>query len=329
MYEDWDESAVFERLAQIQNYRTRFASLFDVLVAEQLDTLPLDGPWVEVGAGDGFFSAHLVARRPDGIMLTEPTKHGVDVLQRRFPGCAIVRCGTTELSKHIQDAAAIVGCCVLDVVDDLVVSLERLRDSLRPGGVLLHILDMATDLGALFQTLRENEVVALPNVFDDPLAESWPQDIMTIPYRELAEALESVGDHGSTDTLNVYLGAFAEGTAEAVAAFSAIQESRERRETLRAHLRDLSREATKRGRTHWQELRATSLSSAEVFHARLLDACARAGFQVDHAGIAEHRAPLNDHSVQTSTVGYLRSGKATRGAGYMSLGIHVLRASLA
>ncbi|MEL6341211.1 MAG: hypothetical protein AAFP04_12280 [Myxococcota bacterium] len=326
MNDDSDESAVFERLAHIQNYRDRFAPLFSTIVAEQLDTLPLDGPWVEIGAGDGFFSPHLVSRRGEAIVLTEPTTHGVDTLTRRFPDCAIVGCTTTELPQYVRDTAAIVGCCVLDVVDDLVVTLERLRESLRPGGALLHVLDMATDLTELFQTLRENEVVALPNVFDDPLAKSWPQDVMTIPYRDLTAAIESSIERSKGDTLNVYLRAFAEGTAEAVAAFSAIQESRERREQLRSYLRDLSIQATERGQTHWQKLRATSLSSAEVFHARLLDACVRAQFQVDYAGIVERREPQDSHAVQTSTVGYLRSGQATHGTGYKGLSVHVLRA---
>jgi ubiquinone/menaquinone biosynthesis C-methylase UbiE len=100
------------------------------------------------------------------------------VLAERFPAATLRQARAEALPFESASMAAVVGVCVLDVVPEPELALRELSRVLVPGGVVIHLLDMAprfeTELAAIALT---GELV-LPNLFADPSASVWPEDML-------------------------------------------------------------------------------------------------------------------------------------------------------
>lgn len=110
---------------------------------------------VEVGAGIGTFTAHLLERRPDArITAIEPAENNFPRLARRFAADGRV----TPVHAYLDGAVppgtadAVVAVNVLEHVDDDAGFLRAAREAAAPGG---HVLLFVPALPALFGSLDE------------------------------------------------------------------------------------------------------------------------------------------------------------------------------
>lgn len=110
---------------------------------------------VEVGAGIGTFTEHLLARRPAAVVTAiEPAANNFPHLARRFAGDPRVRPvhGYLDGTLEPESADAVVAVNVMEHVRDDAAFLRAARRALAPGG---HLLLFVPALPALFGTLDE------------------------------------------------------------------------------------------------------------------------------------------------------------------------------
>ncbi|MEM9188087.1 MAG: class I SAM-dependent methyltransferase [Myxococcota bacterium] len=328
-----DEIGVFAKLDGVRGFRRRFAPLFTKLVQRELRDLPA-GPVVEVGSGDGYLAQHLSREVLTRLVFTEPTHLGVKRLRKRRPKAKVRRASADELPFDDGTVAAVIACCVFDVVSDLAKAFSEFARVLQPGGVVVHFLDMATDLHALFRdVVEESELSAVPNVFTDPMAAPWPEDIMLVPKRQLDMVVDVLGSRGRD--LAEYRDAFHRSPDDAVGVFSAINESTEARRRLLASFREAMQQASEEQRQALAAFEGRPVSSSFVFHQRLAS-LAPPGFALETAELRRESGRLprkrDEPPAYRSIVGYIQSG-AFEASGppdsqeqYVELGVHVFRA---
>lgn len=327
------------KLRDTARHRAQFDSLFHRLLGEEVHFLPEDGEIVEIGAGDGQFS-RAIPFSSDRVVLTEPNKASVARLRTRFPSHRVHEVSAETLPFEDGSVAAVVGCCVLDVVDDLVQVTAECRRVLRPGGVLLHLLDMSADLWGLMNALVEDaEVCVIPNVTNSSADSDWPEDLRMVPRAQL-EGIERVLVDPMSWVAKIRR-SFDGSPVDALQTFLAIHESTDGRRALRAELKRAMKLASGRERERLAAFRGYPMSSCRLFHERLL--AASDGFHVERAEVArcwEQRR--NDPAVIRSIVGFVQSAAyvdhsssphactknapEASGLGYAELGVHVFRA---
>ena len=330
------ESDVFEKLDQVAHHRQRFAPLLATLVRRQFEHLPTAGPIVEVGAGDGQLTQHFPAELRPRYVLTEPTATGVQRLTEVFPDIEVRQAPAEALPVETGSAAAVLGGCVLDVVADLNATVREFHRVLQPGGRVVHWLDMSTDLRPLLAEIVEaSNLCLLPNVFTDPNASAWPDDLMVVPRAQLdaiAAVLEG-GPHRAAAAALVDYRAAQDNVDRAFEAFAALHESAEGRRALFATFKTAMRMASAEQRAQLSRFEGRPLSSARIFHERLLSAD-WSGFDIEFADI-EHlqatTAPTGDAAAGAfkSIVGFTQSGHfaaGPTGKHHVHLGVHVFRA---
>ncbi len=97
---------------------------------------------VEVGAGTGNFSAHLLGERIERLILVEPARNLFEQLRRRFADHQRVelRGGTLEdCRRELRDAriGSVVSVNVLEHIPEDLQTLRAMQDVLVPGGTVL------------------------------------------------------------------------------------------------------------------------------------------------------------------------------------------------
>ena len=175
--------------------------------------------------------------------------------------------------------------------DGAVVARELAR-VLRPGGRFVHWLDMSTALGDILGALATTEFVPLPNVFSDPSAAAWPEDMFLAPRRELqlVASILVANRHPLAAPLMQYLGIYTKPPfvlATAVAEFIQLQESGEIRAALKAMFRAAFELAPPELKPELARFQGRPFSSAFHFEQRLKRwFTPEAGFDVELSGIS-------------------------------------------
>jgi len=196
---------------------------------------------------------------------------------------------------------AVVGLCVLDAVPAPERARDEIRRALRPGGRLIHLLDLTTNLTGLFSALALEGLVPLPNFFDGLAGLPEPEplaDLLVAPYEQLAAVvglLERAG-HALAGELADHVALFdpdaADGDA-AARAFVALTGDRQARARFSEFLGQLhlTLESPK-----WREavpLTLRPLSSTRHFEERLRQMYASAhGFEIEFSGVVSARDAL-------------------------------------
>jgi SAM-dependent methyltransferase len=162
---------------------------------------------VEIGAGGGQLREWLPAEVAAVTTHTEPSEPFLKVLRARHPDAKAVRAEATALPFPAGSVDAVLALCVFDTLRDLASVRDELERVLRPGGSVIHVLDLSTSPDSLFpeliaggelpltnfagepallEVLTDAQKALLPpaDEFDDVLAVKWE------PFRDFVAMLE-------------------------------------------------------------------------------------------------------------------------------------------
>lgn len=289
------ERAALTRLDSVRRQRAPFAGLSRQLVAETLEQyLPPDGPVIEIGMGDGQLYERLPPALLPRMRHTEPMAAAMRSFRKQHPAVTITQAPAERLPFEAGSAAAVVGLCVMDVVPDIAAVARELGRVLRPGGRFIHWLDMSTVLLPVVASLDGTGLVPLPNVFADPSASPWPEDLFLMPLQQLAliiGILQAHG-HGLARPLAQYVALFATSplaVGPAAAELVQLQDTAALRAALRSGFQSALELATPDERAALAAFQGRPVSSARHFEQRLRSSfSADTGFAVELSDL--HRA---------------------------------------
>jgi len=228
--------------------RAPYAGALAAIAADVLRRFPPVGgrPLLEIGAGSGQLRAWLPAALRERAIHSEPSAAAARALRARGPDARVVRAAAEALPIATGACGAVTGLCVFDAVADPAAAAAEVARVLAPGGVFVHLLDMATLLERPFAKLATSGLVPIPNVFGDPGDHEWPLDVVLLERRWLANLLRFAA-HAGHPFGETFAPVFAPFLAEpfvaetATAVFKAIAGSGDRRRTLAAMLTSASR----------------------------------------------------------------------------------------
>jgi SAM-dependent methyltransferase len=294
------ERLSLNRLASVRRQRQAFEPLSRGLVASTLERfLPTEGRVVEIGMGDGQLRERLPEKLLSRVLHTEPQAAASRAFRKLHPEVQVVQASAERLPLDAGEAAAVLGLCVMDVVPDGPAVVRELARVLRPGGRFIHWLDMSTVLSPMVSALQGTELLLLPNVFGDPAAGEWPEDLFVVPRRQLRLVVDVLQDnaHPLARPLSQYLAVFS-ASPLAVGAASAelaqLQDDPALRAALKAAFRAAFDLASPAARQELATFQGRPVSSARHFEQRLRGWFGpETGFQIQESALvrAWRRAP--------------------------------------
>lgn len=310
------ERSALGRLTSVRQQRTPFETLSRKLIAGTLERYLPEGPVVEIGMGDGQLYARLPAELLPRITHTEPEASASKPFRKQHPEVKVLQAGAEKLPFADGEASAVIALCVMDVVPDPPAVVRELKRVLKPGGRFIHWLDMSTVLNPIVASLRDTELVPLPNVFADPSDGEWPEDLFVIPRQQLAliVAILQQSGHPLARPLGQYLQVFSASplvVKSAAAELVQLQDSA----ALRAALKEAFRAAFELADGQLRQALATfqgrPISSSRHLEQRMRAWFApEAGFQVEASDVvrAWELAPRADgeHAYASLCVGEQR-----------------------
>lgn len=310
------ELGVVSKLGAVREHRAPFLPLTQKLIADVLSRFSPSGLVVEIGAGDGQLLTLLPDLVSSRIVHTEPAPLAVKKFQVAHP-TADVRCAAAEaLPFEAHSVDTLVALCVLDIVKDGEAVARECARVLKPGGCLIHLLDMSVEPLLVIPQLRAGTLTLLPNVFSDPCAKKWPEDMVAAPIAQmerLAEILERAR-HPAAGALRKYLAAFTTSpfsAGRAAAAYTAILEDGNARRGLFELLRTAGQLATPEEQAELARYKRYPLSGAKCLDEQLRQwFTANRGFEVELSDMiaAARRLPRqpNDRGYLSLAAGHLR-----------------------
>lgn len=280
------------RLASVRRRRQPFQQLGRRIVAQTLaQHLPPEGAVIEIGAGDGQLRERLPAEVLQRVTHTEPQAKARAAFAARYPNVPILQAGAERLPFEDGQAAAVVAQCVLDVVPDGAAVARELARVLRPGGKLIHWLDMSTVLTPIVATLAGTDLVPFPNVFGEPVASAWPEDLFLVARGQLELIAGVLGEHSHelARPLAQYLAHFSASPMRveaAVAELIQLQEASEVRSALKLAFRSAHSLAPPEIRRQLASFQGRPVSSARHFEQRLRSWFGESsGFRVEQSSV--------------------------------------------
>lgn len=147
--------------------------------------------------GDGQLRDSLPEALLSRVIHTEPNSAVSRAYRRQHRQANVVQAAAEHLPFESASVAAVISLCVLDVVPDGHAVARELARVLKPGGRLIHWLDMTTVLDTVVDSLWSVGLVPLPNWFSDPSAAEWPEDLCLVHREQLALVVGSLRRAGS------------------------------------------------------------------------------------------------------------------------------------
>jgi len=283
-----DDVAVVTRIRSTRTHRSAYRPLLAQILGEVLQQhLPQgEGLLAEIGTGDGQLREVLPPGLLGRVRHTEPLKLAIREFEKRHPGVAIERAGAEKLPFDDASLDAVLALAVLDVVNDGPTVVRELHRVLRPGGVVVHVLDMSTVLTGMFQLLAQGNWVAFPNAVSDPSSARFPEDLLLIPLPQLQLVLQvlSAKRHPYAKPLRQYLELWAArplAVRTAVLEFTQLAESAPLREVLRNLFKVAYELAPPAQQAAFASFQGQPAASSKFFEGRLKEwFSAAAGFSV-------------------------------------------------
>ena len=162
----WHDPALIDHLARV---RKPWEALTQRIVRAVLArVLPKpSAPVVEIGAGGGQLREWLPPELAADIIHTEPSEPFVQALHERHPSARVIRAEASALPFEPESVGAVLGLCVFDTLPDLASVRDELGRVLRPGGAVVHVLDLSTSPDCLFPELIAGGELPLTNFARD------------------------------------------------------------------------------------------------------------------------------------------------------------------
>ena len=181
----WHDAALIDHLARL---RAPWDALARRVVRAVLAKFlpPSPAPVVEIGAGGGALRDWLPPELAAHTTHTEPSEPFVEALRARHHGARAVRAEASALPFATGEVGAVLALCVFDTVHDLAPVRDELRRVLRPGGAVVHVLDLATSPDCLFPELIAAGELPLTNFARD----TGLLDVLTDAQRALLPAAD-------------------------------------------------------------------------------------------------------------------------------------------
>jgi SAM-dependent methyltransferase len=272
------------RLESVSTLRATFVDCHRAIAQTALGRhLPRTGRLVEVGAGLGQLAHWYDASEAGRWIHTEPELAAMAELQRQFPQARTAQASIEALPFERASCAGVVALCLFDLVRDLPAALAELRRILEPGGVVIHLLDLAPDFAGELRELARSGHVVLPNLFADPSASHWPEDLLVTQRTSLQPLLATLASqsHPLLHVFGHYFANFAQtpfDAAKAAREYEALLRDSGTRELLKTLLASAYTTGFQLGLPPPQ---GALVSSAQRLAARLETAARREGFAVE------------------------------------------------
>ncbi len=289
------QRAALNRLERVRKERQPFERLSRRLIAQTLERwLPADGLVVEIGMGDGQLRSRLPKAVLPRVIHTEPDAAVSRAYRRQNQQVEVIQASADQLPFESGSVAAVVGLCVLDVVQDRAAALRELARVLKPGGRVIHWLDMTTVPGEAMDSLWSVGLVPFPNWFSDSSAGEWPDDLFLVQREQLALVVGSLRQAGSpaAKPLAQYLATFSSPPVSSGAPTQELiqlQENPKLRMALKGAFRMAFELAAPDERLKLANFQGRPLSSARHFEGELrswfTEFTENAGFRVNYSGI--------------------------------------------
>jgi SAM-dependent methyltransferase len=162
----WHDPALIDHLARVRApWDALTRRIVRATLARFLPSPP--GPLVEIGAGGGQLREWLTPDLAADTTHTEPSEPFVRAFRERHPGASVVRAEASALPFEAESVGAVLALCVFDTLPDLASVRDELRRVLRPGGAVVHFLDLATSPDRLFPELIAGGELPLTNFARD------------------------------------------------------------------------------------------------------------------------------------------------------------------
>jgi SAM-dependent methyltransferase len=164
--ERWHDPALLDHLARVRApWGAPVARVVRAAAARFVPTRP--GTVIELGAGGGQLLEWLPPALAAEMVLTEPSEPFVRALRARHPNARVLQANADALPVRDGELRAAVALCVFDTLRNLAAVRDELHRALRPGGAVLHVLDLATSPDGLFPELIAGGEVPLTNFARD------------------------------------------------------------------------------------------------------------------------------------------------------------------
>jgi SAM-dependent methyltransferase len=118
---------------------------------------------VEIGAGDGQLKNWLPDNLSRYLIQTEPSPSSYEQLVQRCPENQCIIADVYDLPFPDGSVDAVLALGSYDALDQQQQARNEITRVLKPGGLFIHFLDMATQLESLFQQMHGSGELPLPN----------------------------------------------------------------------------------------------------------------------------------------------------------------------
>jgi SAM-dependent methyltransferase len=201
---------------------------------EKVASADANSRWIEIGAGDGKLRKWLPDWLRDQLIHTEPSAEYLRQFRRENVDAELVEASVYDLPFDDNSIDGILGLCVFDALHDLPAAVTELRRSLRPGGHVVHFLDLGLAcLETIFLDIHEAGQIPVPNYLAEPsvksvsfaepaLGENEILNDLAISsvdrFGQVVQYLESVG-HGYSAPMRKWLNAWLDSSRSAARLF--------------------------------------------------------------------------------------------------------------
>lgn len=293
------------KLQEVRATRALFRELTRAIITDALAPYAAQGMLAEVGAGDGQLIDLLPTDLQAKVVHTEPLALGVNKLRAAFPQANVQRASAEALPFADAEVDAILALCVFDVLKDGPGAAAEFARVLKPGGRVIHFLDMSADPVAALLQVQAARLMIYPNVFSDPCETEWPEDMFVAPIREMERIVDILqrASHPSARALRKYLALFQAmpfSASRAAGAYTELLEDGQAKLALLEILRTASKLAVPEERAEIARFQGQPVSSAKHLEGRLRQwFCAETGFEVETSAMHTRSCLTARHSLGT------------------------------